>query len=297
MSDLIFKRDYVLYVRRSRDDTTNDVLEIRDLRCVISVKKTIKLEPNCAEITIYNLAETTRAKLKKASSDGYGYMHLEAGYEGKMAQIFQGSIREVDDERDGPDWKTTLYSTDGLQVLSNKTQCNQTFQPKVKAKDCLDGLIKTAQKLVSFNPSDIDDIDGFNFELPNGFAASGSTAKNITKIVEKAGAEWSIQDGKLQIRKRGSPAKGKTLYITPDSGLIGSPSHVTPNNSSKKFVPHVKLKYLMVGGVTCGQKIAVESERVKGVFMVDNIEYKGDSWSGDWYIEVEARALSERISK
>jgi hypothetical protein len=289
MSTPLFKRDYVLYVRKAKNDTENTVLEIRNLRCSFKIKKTTELTPNTAEIKIYNLSDETRRKLKTKG----GYIHFEAGYEGALTQTYQGNIREIDHTREGTEWVTTFYSSDGLVPLQ-VPQCNQTFPPdtsKAEAAKQIASYMQTSG--LSVDPAQLEAIEG---SLPNGMAVSGNAAKNMTKLVEGAGYSWSIQDGKLQIRKKGQAAKGKTLLISPDSGLVGSPSHVTPNSNNTKKVAHVKAQCLLFGNIVCGCKIAVQSENINGVFLVDSVEHHGDTWGQDWYTEVEGVALPEQIA-
>lgn len=310
---MLFKRDYVLYIRKAKDNTTDEVIEIRDLRIDIDVHKTTELEPNTAKIKIYNLARSTRDKLKKKG----GYMHLEAGYAGEMKMVFQGNIREIDHTREKTEWVTTFHSSDGLIPLQS-SKCVQSFPPKTTVKDALKSMAQqmTLETALTADLADLEDIEG---ELPDGFASAGSTAAAMTKLLEGADRVWSIQDGKLQIRKRGEPAKGTILLISPDSGLIGSPTHVAaeqsqntsqeqklkvppptsvklPKKPNRKSVAHVKAKCLMNGEIRCGTKVAIKSENINGVFMVDLVNHKGDSWGSEWSSEFEAVALSESIS-
>jgi hypothetical protein len=52
----------------------------------------------------------------------------------------------------------------------------------------------------------------------------------------------------------------------------------------------------MIGGVVCGQKVALKSENINGVFLVESVEHNGDTWGADWYTEFEGVALNEQIS-
>ncbi len=310
MSD-IFKRDYVLYVRSSKNATTNDVTEIRELRITFKIRKTIELEPNTADISIYNLAENTRHQISKKGA----YVHLEAGYVGSVQQIYQGYIREVNHTREGTEWVTTIKSSDGLVPLQN-TMCHQDFPPGTKKADAALTVADLFKK--DGISTDFAQFAGIKGDLPNGFTAAGTAAAAMKKLVEGAGYQWSIQDGRLQVHKKGEPVASKILQITPQSGLIGSPTHIAAeeqkhkatavpadprikstaaksNEPRRRSVAHVKAKFLLQGSVRCGTRIAIQSEQIDGVYLVDLVNHSGDSWGSDWYTEVEGVVTKDTI--
>jgi hypothetical protein len=80
---------------------TSDNLDIG-----FEVKGSNSSEKNTAEVVIYNLSRTTRAKIT-ADLD----ITLEAGYADDHGTIFSGIVKKIYEERDGGDLKTHVVAT------------------------------------------------------------------------------------------------------------------------------------------------------------------------------------------
>ena len=55
--------------------------------------------------------------------------------------------------------------------------------------------------------------------------------------------------------------------------------------------PVLKLKMLLHAGLVPGQKIKVESETISGVFRLEAVTHNGDTFTNDFYTEIEAKPV------
>lgn len=267
------------------------------------IVKTLKATPNTCVLKIYNLSEEQRASLeevngtsgkfgkkdKKAGISGAKKkvdrgipVRIEAGYGGENSLLWLGDLRTVYSVYQKPDWVTTLESGDAEKVYKN-ARINVTYGPKTSIDTALRAMVR-ALGVGEGNLSKIVSrlkIAGAGALYPHGAVISGPVARQLTDFTRSADLEWSIQDGAIQILDRGKALAGKAINLTPDTGLIGSPT--VDNNGI------ISAQMLMVPDVRVGGLLVVDSSRVQGSYRIIKATWSGDTSGGDWYITVEGK--------
>src|ERR1044071_7509029 len=71
---------------------SGQVVEVQDLRVQFKIEKSLEKDPNTAEISITNLAESTRSQMQTQSAK----IILRAGYLNTLGQIFVGDALTID---------------------------------------------------------------------------------------------------------------------------------------------------------------------------------------------------------
>lgn len=258
------------------------------LRSKFAIKKDLTKEPNSGKVSLYNLSEDTRAKLK----DKGERLIIEAGYEGTSSQIFAGEIRQIDHTREGANWVTDFHLGDGERAY-RYAFASETFAPGIRKAEVFRFLARTTGL-------DINDalslVDSYTDQFQGGYVVHGKTSTELDRIVKALGLEWSVQDGKMQVLRKGVAAQSSALYLSPESGLIGSPAHGTPKKGTdgviKSREPAVLVvKALLSPSARPGSQVRVESSAVKGYYRITSVQHTGDTHGGDWYSELEAEPL------
>lgn len=252
-----------------------------DLHVSFKVKKTSGKEPNECELKVFNLAESTRAGMKKGTK-----LILEAGYETTLAQIFAGDARQVDHERDGPNWVTTFKCGDGERAY-RWARVNDSFKAGTsrfavvqRVADQMGLDAREALATVQQYASD---------QFAAGFTAWGKASTVLDRLLSGTGLVWSIQDGKLQILPRGGVAKDAAVLLKFDTGLLGTPTLNTPNNAGEPST--LKALSLLQPNLKPGGKVRIESTSLKGNFRITTVTHSGDVAGGDWQSEIEGTPL------
>ena len=250
-----------------------------------SVEKSLKPEPNTAEIQIWNLNPDHRSQLEEPSDkSGTVPVSIEAGYADNTAQLFLGRLRTAFTVREGPDLITTLQSGDGEKEVGTK-RINVSVSPGTPN----DIILKQVIKALGVGLGNTDQVvAGVSFASigllwASGTVLSGSAARQMVELTESFGLEWSIQDGAIQLLEKGKALAQLDVAITPNTGLIGSPS--VDNEGI------VTLQTLLIPEITPGRIITLESERLSGRYRVEKCSYNGDTAGGDWFIDVEAKGI------
>lgn len=255
------------------------------LRTSFKIAKSLAKEPNTATITIYNLSEDSRAALNSKGTR----VQLEAGYTGTTAVIFSGDTSFIDHTHEGPDWKTHIECADG-EIATQHARVSESFKPPVTKAQVFQKLVNAlgvdgGTAIAAFK----DQVEQF----VSGYVAHGRASAEIDKVLKNSGFKYSIQDGRMQLLRDGEATTDPLIYLTPDSGLIGSPQHGSPIKPSASDLqvktPQVlKAKSLLQPGFAPGRRVVIDSVAIKkGTFLINSMLHSGDTFGQEWFTELE----------
>lgn len=287
-----------LFIRTSA--LTVGTLDVSDFRCHFRVEKTNKPEPNKALIEVWNLSPEHRSQLAelapgkkiklgkkkgKTATAAIGKIpvRLEVGYKAPGTDlIFLGDLRTVDTEIVGPDWITSISSGDGERAYRT-ARINQSFGPKAPVDLALRALVKSlgaGEGNLRQVQSQLK-LQGAAKLLTRGIVLSGPTSRILTDFCRSADLEWSIQDGAIQFVDLNKALAEQAIRLTPDTGLIGSPS--------VDAAGVMQCKSLIIPGLRCGRTLVLEAAEVKGQFRIESLVYEGDTHEGEWSCEIKGK--------
>jgi hypothetical protein len=188
-------------------------------------------------------------------------------------------------------------------TFSRPSRVSKSFSPGTTVETVLRACVK-AMGIGEGNLSDFASgakQGALGTTFPHGTVVSGSASKELNDIVRGAGLEWSIQNGVLQLKKRGEPVKSKVFELSSDSGLIGVPfvevdATVIPGKNgsgpSKDAAARAGLlnfQTLLIHQLFPGQKVSVKSESFNGGYQIVSIEYVGNTATNDWHCNCKAK--------
>lgn len=214
------------------------------------------MEPNEAEIIIYNLSETTINRLKVKSG-----ISIEAGYKNDTGIIFKGYINKVSTKYDGADKITTLKCLDDI---SKKSVENLTFAKNTKASYILKSLIdKTGLPVAAFKMRR-------DHTYTNEQTVDGDLMGNIKKYAQVCGVSVYVNKGKIYARHI---KEGENISFTVQSatGMIGSPEPFEEEITAEDFKETVKgydITMLLQHRMTTAAIVSLSSKIANGKFRV-----------------------------
>lgn len=255
--------------------TVGDV-DISDLACEFSVKKTIKREPNTCELRIYNLAPDTRKKLTAPKKI---VVRLEAGYGKKLSQLYLGEVRALSPgEVRGADIITELSSGDSEKEIQ-RSHLAVPIGPKAATGDVLRAIARELGVGLGNVSAVASKLDSKGVALfGRATVITGNTARALDDFCRSAGLEWSIQDGALQLLDIGKALDSKPYVLSASSGLINAPRL----DSEGK----VSAQTLMLPDLRPGMRVEFDSLSVTGLYRVIQCEYVGQTHGQDWSIRI-----------
>lgn len=257
------------------------------LRIQFKVEKSPTLTPNCADISIYNLAESSRRRLKTVDA----LVILEAGRPNELGLIFKGNARTIDHVHRGSDWITHIQCGDG-EVGYRFSTANQSFEAGTSFKDAASYLAKQLQGIdVSAFLQKIatGDIAGAFPQFVNGVSLFGNAGEELDKLMAAGGYQLSIQDHEL-VALKVAQTSAVVVILSPTTGLVGDPEHGTPERSGLPSI--LKAKCLLQPRIRPGDRVrfqGIADSNIGGDYRGIKVIHTGDTHGQDWYTDLELR--------
>lgn len=264
-------------------------LDVSTLSLSFDIEKTAGRHPNKASIKVINLTPDLRAELaqlsvNKKKGPGKIRVSLEAGYVEARGLIFQGDLRTAKSEKSGPEWETTIEGEDGGQSM-RWSRINRAFPPGTPVASvvqaCAEAMGVGTGNLAEAIPS--ARLEGGGSVFATGTVLSGSAPDELDGIIRSLGFTWSVQNGVLQILKRGRAIQTTAVRLVSTSGLVGSPARAADGS--------ISFQCLINPEVYPGRQVAFEEPELRGTYRVKKAKYTGDTKGNDWYIKGEAVEL------
>ncbi|RLI74690.1 hypothetical protein DRO97_05395 [Archaeoglobales archaeon] len=176
-------------------------------------------EAKTAIITIYNISQQTREKIKKDDT-----VELKAGYKEDCGTIFYGKVVNVDFELKGADEATIIECTDATAELGK--QLLIVSYPKDT------DTAKVVRDLCNYSNIPIGRIDDTGFKFEKSYTFQGTPAEIIEDIIK-------FCNGKLRQELQNAPYLRKML----SSVEFGREYVFTIENNMAYFVRGAKIIY------------------------------------------------------
>ncbi|ECE0459771.1 hypothetical protein QZD17_004849 [Salmonella enterica] len=258
-------------------------------------------------VSINGLKPSTRLQLVKAEDDEkYIPVRLEVGYDGKLRQVFQGSVKSGAVKREGAIHIVSLECEDGghdyinsftsrtvrgkdqvvdsvLQDMPNTKKGSVTKQqalirPKV--------LVGSSSKILTDTLAP-DESFFIKDERVHILKANEVTSGNIPVVNARSGLLNTPQATKISAQDDGGK-KGKTPTNDPDTDPAGkkdTDSSTLAKSSKGQIVFDTKLNPTLVIGGLCAVE-SVTNPALNGVYKIYQIETSGQSNGSAWYQKV-----------
>ena len=270
---------------------SNDAIQLTNvdepaqMRVQFKCVRSLKPEPNTADLRIFNLTPDNRKKLEETEDL---FASISAGYIDNTFSIFSGALRTASTFRDGQSLITQVDSGDGEKEYRT-ARVNQSFTTGATTATVIKSLAE-AMELGEGNIAEflipgslaLGDTGG---TYRTGTALSGLASDELTRFCESVGLERSIQDGNLLFLKNGTALDATVLArtLSPTTGLIDVPS--VDNDGV------LKARTYMLTDLTPGRVVNVEAEFVEGRYRIEKATYQGDTRGNDWFIDIEGKRL------
>lgn len=209
------------------------------------------MEANEAEVTIYNLSNTTISRLKKNAS-----ISIEAGFKGDTGVIFKGYVSKRTTSYEGVDRKTTLKCLDRVKKKNLK---EITYKKGTKASKILKDLLKKTNTPIAVfkirrdhTYKDEQKVDGDLFE-------------NIKTYADVCGISVYVSKGKIYARYL-KVGDNLNFTVQESTGMINTPTEYEEEITAEDFKETVKgyeIECLLQHRFAAGGIIKLKSKNAK----------------------------------
>ncbi|WP_313051825.1 hypothetical protein [Atlantibacter hermannii] len=270
-------------------------------------------------VSVNGLKPSTRLQLVKAEDEEkYIPVRLEVGYNGRLRQVFQGSVKSGAVKREGPIHIVSLECEDGghdyinaftsrtvrgknqvvdsvLQDMPNTKKGSVTKQqalirPKV--------LVGSSSKIISDMLAPDEDFF-IKDERLHILKSHEVTSGNIPVVNARSGLLNTPQATKISAQDDGGK-KAKKPTNEPDTDPAGkkdTDSSTLAKSSKGQIVFDTKLNPMLVIGGLCAVE-SVTNPALNGVYKIYQIETSGQNNGAAWYQKIVCQpAVNYRVVK
>lgn len=267
-------------------------LDLSGLHIKFSIKKADAQTPNTAEIRVYNVAETTVARIRKE----FSRVVLQAGYETNLGVIFDGNIKQVRFGREnGTDTYIDIAAGDGDDAY-NYAVVNTTLAAGASQRDQINAAASPMSER-GVKPGYIGETG--ETKLARGKVMYGMARDYMRQSAEASDTTWSIQDGKLQFVPNTGVLPNQAVVLNSKTGLVGQPEQTNDG---------IKARCLLNPMLKIGGKVQINEKDVAQAKLADTskdaqankpadiaadgfyrllvVEHSGDTRGNDWYSDL-----------
>ena len=273
MSGELYNRSWLLRVGQ---------LDVSALDIEFDVKKTLKPEPNTAEITIYGLSDKSRASVSGKDAQN---VSLAVGYGGRNSVIYLGQTRGGVTRKEQPEMITKLETGDN-EKKHRSAPVRASVGPSLPISQALSLIARSLGVEVGNVAQAAAKLQVKGVALfPVETSFTGYASEALTDFCSAAGLEWSVQDGALQLLDLGGALDVKPYVIGPTSGLVGSPNIDSAGT--------VTLTTLLLPDIRPGLRVVLDARFVKGAYRIQEVHYTGSTRGGGspWYADLSCVPL------
>lgn len=272
--------------------------DVSTLRVKFRIEKVFRPIPSKLEVRIYNLSQVTRERIAATARERARavpqqpgivqprrryFVGIDAGYEQFLTRIFYGDVFRSHVEIDGTDSVVVVEAQDGGVSLYS-ARVSKSFRPGATVECVMKHLVEALGVEPGNSHEVLIDVrlrDSMrNFTA--GVVLSGSAAYEMDRLCVGAGLEWAIQDNALVLTPLGRGISETAPLLSPQTGLIGSPSR-------DQITRIVKGKCNIMPDVAPGRLVEVQCALFKEVIRIYKTVTVGDTHGNEWYIEFEGR--------
>ena len=266
-------------------------LDIADLDIEFKIVRSVAFAENEAEFLIYNAKPETRSKiLKKGNS-----LSFSAGYKDQaFGVIFIGQILEAKSYQDGADMLTKIIATNTSSETKplSRTLVSLSYEPKTNAKVILNEIAE----LLGLALIGIDNADLDLPILPNGFSYAGivrGALQYATNILKSKKLGLYIDNTSLVVYKLDGTSTFTAGYLSYDTGLLSVEKEERSHNDQQRPEDETERNYINFTSLLNPRMkpnglVEIDTEKLKGVYLIHKIDFEGDNFGGDFVCVGEA---------
>jgi hypothetical protein len=254
-------------------------------RVIFSITKSNEPTPNSGTVSIFNLAEFSRNKIRNIGDA----IQLEAGYRedeygGRL--VITADVLDIVTEQAGADIVTVVRLGDGIEFLKTVKDA-YSFKEGTSVKEIL-------RKIASAAGITLKSLDGVDdAAYANGFSEMGPLGDILDKLVGRLGAQWSFQNNELQITPKLGHNGSPVFRLSSETGMVGIPTRdvdtsvSTPQPQSDGW----KVISLLRPELGPGDRVEIVSEiaDASGIYHIQDVTHSGDTHQGDWTSTLRVR--------
>lgn len=242
------------------------------LHLTASIEHTSGPRPNKAKIKIHNLSEDSARFV-----EGRGFTVQVAAGQGISGLMFRGDITRAETRQETPTRVSAIEASEGNRIWSSSTISRSWPPNTTRAQVTSDVLAAMGAARGYVSPR----------LAPRRFATGlvwAGLCRDLLDLLYDADAtpfaeRWTMSGNSVDILVDGETRPGNALLLTPETGLIGSPSRTKSGG--------VKFKSLLSPSLRPGGGVQIAGKFIRGTYRVVKVSHEVDSKGLIWHTNGE----------
>lgn len=260
--------------------------EANDLRVKFSIPKPWAQPLVVCSVLLYNLSDDHQ---KALNGKTWVPVRVLAGYGASLREVGTFTALQVDsDYQPSGDVVTKLEGPHGGRRLLDKAQ----VQLGVGAPYA-DVVIQLASQVGKVGPAAQSAIksaaSGRVFQW--GYYGYDRLQNQLDYLIADLGLEWTIVDDEIKV-SRHDESTAEAFVLSPESGLIGSPTPDSPATPQGLAFRFLRAKCLLNPTFKPGAKVFVQSAAHSGFYKCWDVSHTGDTHGQEWYSSLQLKRVS-----
>ena len=267
------------------------LLDLSKLQFTFQTQAWTLATPKAIQLRIYNLNDKTAKSVTEAGAK----IFLSAGYEGNNGSIFEGEIVQVRTGREnGTDTYLDITAVDGDGIY-NYSLVNIT----VAAGTDVIGRVGAIAKAAGISTGTVA-VQTNGEKLHRGRTYFGLAREHLSSLCGTIGANWTINNGKLDVIGQNAYKEGDIPLLTTATGMIGVPEQMELGISVRVLLnPHIEInKQVQIDNKSIQQyQYGIDKESqsrimlqpptsADGKYKVLYVTHTGDTRGNDWFTDL-----------
>lgn len=244
--------------------------------------------PDKATIRIYNpLMNDVIESIESA------YILIESGYSGKTGVIYKGDVSSASFFREENDFVLEITAGDGEEA--NKKQEQRSYAKGTPQSKIILDIAKNLR---------LDFAAGLEKKINSVFTdkKKGKTiikgirsVQKLAELLKEKDYIPCITNNVLDIAETLKPTQDPAIVLTSETGLLDNPVRKKIkrkiNKTEERLVDSVAFKALLIPGLFPKRQIKIDSELFSSYYVIESINFLGDTRGDDWFAEGEGILL------
>ncbi len=239
------------------------------------IKKSNESSQNSGEIVLWNQDKETLDAIRKDQP-----VRVKAGYQGDYGVVFEGYVREKENEQDSADVSTLISCSDASLLLYQ----SKKFVLNIAADSGLSEAVRSVYSTSSIPVGQIDQTD-YIFPQARTFVGTGQEIlEELQKIVNGNGENYTTYtEGGMGYFVRDDNRTAEVFEINSSTGLLSA-----EKNESDSSDVEAKIKTLLNWKIRTDSWLRITSPNVNGLFKV--LEYTHSLKNETYETEMDVKA-------
>ena len=226
-----------------------EAIDLSSLRFRFTVNRGDVQTPNTADVRVYNLSQNTVQKIKKE----FTRVLLQAGYDGTLGTIFDGTIKQIRKGRETPtETYIDITAADGDEAYNYSVAAISLAAGQTAPANAIEAIIR-GMAIHGVNKGYVpENLPGS--PAPRGEVFYGASRDIMRQLAASTDCAWSIQDGKVDVIPLTSYKPSSEIpLITAATGMVGMPEQTQSG---------IRVKVLLNPQIKVGQLVKIDNRSI-----------------------------------